>query len=122
MGLVKVTTPVPDYTGSVGGVHFAGGIGYADEALHESELAYFRARGYTVHADEAEVASAAEVESEPAAPDDEGEQPAPRPAGNASTDTWRTWAVDHGGMSADEAGALSRDQLVERFADEETQS
>jgi len=42
-----------------------------------------------------------------------------RPARNASTEVWRTWAVEHGGMSDDEAAALSRDQLVEQFESEE---
>jgi hypothetical protein len=119
MGLVKVTTPVPDYSGSVGGVHFAGGVGYADPDQHESELDYFRTRGYTVHDDDE---PAAEVEEPSDVDEVVVEQPEPRPAGNASTETWRTWAVDHGGMSAEEAGALSRDQLVERFAETETES
>lgn len=38
------------------------------------------------------------------------------PAGNASTDTWRSWATTHGGMSEDEANSLSRDELRDRFA------
>lgn len=117
MALVKVTTPVPDYSGSVGGVHFSGGVGYADPDTHAAELDYFRARGYGV---DEEPAAAVE---EPVDVDEvDGEVLEPRPAGNASTETWRTWAVDHGGMSAEEAGALSRDQLVERFAETETES
>lgn len=115
MALVKVTTPVPDYSGSVGGVHFSGGVGYADPAAHAAEIDYFRTRGYTVHDDQ--TAEVVEVAVEEVA-----DEPEPRPAGNASTETWRTWAVEHGGMSAEEAGALSRDQLVERFAETEIES
>jgi hypothetical protein len=113
MALVKVTTPVPDYSGSVGEVHFSGGVGYADPDKHQAELDYFRARGYGVDEE-----PATELEE----PSEVDEEPAPRPAGNASTEVWRTWAVDHGGMPAEEAGQLSRDQLVERFAETETES
>lgn len=46
-----------------------------------------------------------------------------RPAGNASLDTWRTYAVALGvigapdGLSYDEATAMTRDQLAAHFAD-----
>jgi hypothetical protein len=48
-----VTTPVPDYTGVVGGVHFANGAADVDEDTNASELAYFRAQGYGVEEIEA---------------------------------------------------------------------
>jgi hypothetical protein len=106
MGHVKVSTPVPGYTGSVGGVHFADGHALVDEDA--AEMTYFRTAGYLLE-------EHAEAES------DEGDAE-PMPARNASTEAWRTWAVDHGDMSADEAGELTRDQLVERFADSEENS
>lgn len=110
---VRVTTPVPGYSGSVGGVHFANGEAVADTEVHASEVAYFTARGYGVEDLDVE-ASAPDVEAEPEAE--------PQPARNASREAWRTWAVDHGGMSAEDAGALSRDELVARFAEEENGS
>ncbi|MES2211208.1 MAG: hypothetical protein V4515_13670 [Chloroflexota bacterium] len=112
MALVKVTTPVPDYSGSVGGVHFADGQALVDDEAHEAELGYFRRSGYTVE----DAATAAHLV------DDEPKESAPMPAKNGSTEAWRGWAVEHGGMSVDEADALTRDQLVERFADSEENS
>jgi hypothetical protein len=113
MALVKVSTPVPDYSGSVGGVHFANGQALVDDEAHAAEVGYFRRSGYTVE-DAAEAA--------PAVEDDPEEPPAPKPAKNATTEAWRGWAVEHGGMPVEEADALSRDQLVERFADFEENS
>lgn len=39
----------------------------------------------------------------------------PPPAANASTEDWRAWAVNHGGMPQDQAANLSRDQLSAHF-------
>ena len=114
-----VTTPVEGYTGKVGNVHFADGQALvADDA---AELAYFRSAGYLIEdADEAPAAPAASPVTEPS-----GDEPAALPKKSASTDTWRRFAVDHRGMSEDEASSLSRDELVARFApaadDEEDQ-
>lgn len=128
MAKVKVATPVPGYTGSVGGVHFANGEALVDEDTHAAELGYFRASGYFV-ADDAEAAEVPPVGVDEEAVDDaadsgdEADDDAVRtPAKNAKAATWRAWAVEHGGMSAEEAGALSRDQLVERFAEAEENS
>lgn len=111
MGQVKVSTPVPGYAGSVGGVHFSAGQALVDEDA--AEMTYFRTAGYLIE-------EPAEAEDEGDAGD--GDDAEPMPARNASTEAWRTWAAEHGGMSADEAGELTRDQLVERFADSEENS
>lgn len=106
MAQYLVTTPVPGFTGDVGSVHFADGVALIDDETDAAALAYCRAAGYTVEA--------------PADPEPEG---AEVPKKSASTEAWRTWAVEHGGMEADEAATLSRDQLVERFTStEETQA
>lgn len=110
--MLRVSTPVPDYSGSVGGVHFANGQALVDDEQHAAELDYFRRSGYVVEEAAADVVADVEAESDV----DDAE---PQPAKNASTETWRAWAVDHGGMSAEDAGALSRDELVARFADSE---
>lgn len=112
MAQYLVTTPVPGFTGDVGAVHFADGVALIDDETDAAALAYCRAAGYTVEAP-------ADPEPEPD-PEPEG---AEVPKKSASTETWRTWAVEHGGMEADEAATLSRDQLVERFTStEETQA
>jgi hypothetical protein len=122
--MLRVSTPVPGYSGSVGGVHFANGEAMVDGEVHAAEVDYFRRSGYVV--DEGPVADATAVDAEPEAGSDvdggDGDESEPQPAKNASTETWRTWAVDHGGMPADEAGALSRDELVARFAENEENS
>lgn len=114
MALVRVTTPVPDYSGSVGGVVFANGEALVDDEVYGAELGYFARSGYIVHENVEEVAA------DEAGGDDP--EPDPTPARNASTETWRAWAAEHGGMSAEDAGALSRDELVARFADSEENS
>lgn len=116
MGTVRVTTPVPDYSGSVGGVVFVKGEALVDEDAQE--MTYLRTAGYIIGEPDVDGSDESDVD------DDSGEEPEPMPARNASTDAWRTWAVEFGGMSAEEAGDLSRDALVERFApsDEEINS
>lgn len=112
MAKFLITTPVPGYQGSVGGVHFANGRAEVDEDANPAEMAYFRDRGYGIQ-DAAEAAAAAvEAGSE--------ESSAEMPKKSASTDVWRAWAVDHGGLTREEADALSRDELVELFTKEET--
>jgi len=106
MGQVKVTTPVPGYTGSVGGVHFVGGEALVDEEA--AEMTYLRNAGYHI--------------GEPDSPDVADVEPEPMPRKNASLEAWRNWAVNHGGMPAEEAGELSRDELVARFAEVEENS
>jgi hypothetical protein len=108
MGQFLVTTPVPGFTGDVGNVRFTDGVALIDDETDAAALAYCRSAGYTVE--------------DPAEPDAEPEpdaDPAEQPKKSASTEAWRTWAVEHGGMQADEAATLSRDQLVERFTSTE---
>ncbi len=128
MAILKITTPVPDYTGTCGAVTFEQGVGYADEDAHAAEIAYMRANGYTVEGDDSEQAptpaAATEPATEPAAESIAGPPAAAPPADdkmparNGSADAWRAYAIAHG-MDPDEAAELSRDQLVERFASKE---
>jgi hypothetical protein len=108
MAQFLVSTPVPGFTGDVGKVRFTDGVALIDDETDAAALAYCRAAGYTVE-DPAEPAAEPEPEADPAA----------QPKKSASTEAWRTWAVEHGGMEADEAATLSRDQLVERFTSTE---
>lgn len=123
MATLRVRTPVPDYSGSVGAVHFSGGQGLADTELHAAEIAYFHARGYVVEEfveePEDKPEPAAELEPEGDADEDVEDAPVPPPAKNAATAAWQTWAVEHGGLSEEDAAAMTRDQLVERFANSE---
>lgn len=108
----RVRTPVPDYTGTVGAVTFAQGVADVDESAG-AELAYFRARDYGV-----------EEIAEDAGPTDtdEGDSGPEMPKKSASTEAWRAYAVEVGEMTEDEAGQMSRDELVEYFTTEETPS
>lgn len=103
MATVKVSTPVPGYSGSVGGVAFAGGVAVVDEDAFAAEVGYFRRTGYT-------------VEDVVASPEPDGE-PGEMPKKSASTEAWRAYAVEHG-MPQEEADGLSRDQLVELYTKE----
>lgn len=129
-----ITTPVPGYNGKVGEVTFIDGKAKVDK--NARELAYFRAQGYSISsADDAVEAlldgddpeRAEEVEDlttqggtheddplvvKPVVKD--GDEVA-LPRKSASAQTWREFATQHGGMSLDEANALSRDELVDRF-------
>lgn len=118
--MYRVTTPHPGYTGLSVGVQFVDGVGLTAD---DNALRYFRAQGYGVEPVDA-TPPALEAATAPAGP----EVPDPPVAGeqprkSASTEMWRTWAVEYGGMPAAEAAELTRDQLVERFTTtEETQS
>lgn len=97
MTLHKITTPVAGFTGESVGVSFRDGVGHTD---NPAALAYFRSQGYGVEA------------PTPAA----GEQDeSALPKKSASAEAWRTYAVEHGDLLPDEAAAMTRDQLVERF-------
>lgn len=96
-----VRTPEAGYTGMVGRVGFGDGVAVVDESTNAAELTYFRNAGYHV---------------EPVEPAGEAaEAAALPPRRSASTQDWRAYAVSQG-MPAVDADALSRDQLVERFA------
>lgn len=100
----RITTPVPDYCGSVGAVTFDRGVAVADESA-AAELAYFRSRGYGVE----------ELADEPAEPELADEAGPEMPKKSASTEAWRDYAAATGEMTEDEAGQMSRDDLVEYF-------
>lgn len=102
MAVFRVSSPVPGYTDRVGAVDFVDGVALIDDETDAATLKYCRGAGYGVVevADEPLVDEVVEVE---------------QPKKSASTEVWRTWAVEHGGMSAEDAEELSRDQLVEWF-------
>lgn len=108
-----VATPAPGHTGQVGGVHFQDGVAEIDDTTHAAELAYMRGAGYDVR----------EVVAESSAPEDEPELSEPvesdaaKPKKTAAVGEWRVYATTQG-MSAEDADALTKNQLVERFADE----
>jgi hypothetical protein len=110
MARYRVSTPVPGANDKIGDVVFTDGVALVDEDADAAVLAYCRGAGYSV-----ELADEQTVEAEEPA----GEESAATPKKSASTEAWRAWAVEHGGMSAEEAETLSRDQLVERFTSTE---
>lgn len=107
-----VRTPAPGHTGNVGAVHFQDGVAEVNDETHAAELAYMHHAGYHIRpADEAET----EVDETAAA---EVDSAAAKPKKTAPVGDWRVYATTQG-LSAEEADALTKNQLVERFADEE---
>jgi hypothetical protein len=132
-----VRTPVPDWSGDVGHVHFEKGMAkVSDDA---AELAYFTSAGYIID-DFDEALEAAPQEDQPAIEDldvqggtnnPDAEAPVVKdvdgdgtdevlPRRNASAEEWRTFAENHG-LTKDEAAGMSRDELVEHFTKEDNQ-
>lgn len=132
-----VRTPVPGVNDTVGEVTFVDGIAkVADDA---TELAYFRSAGYGIDDFDEALEAAKDNDEDPAAADDledletqagnQEEDPLVLrdvdgdgvdevlPRRSASTDTWRQFAVDHGGMHEDDAKAMTRDELVAHFTE-----
>lgn len=129
-----IRTPVPDFTGEVGKVHFVGGVAkVADDA---QELGYFRSAGYQIDDFDDAVDAAVDDEEQADELDDleaqggtteedplvvkegeDGEQLV-LPRKSASTEVWRTFAVDKGGLSEEQAQGMTRDELVEHFTDD----
>lgn len=97
----KITAPVEHVIGTVAGVTFNDSVGETD---NPGAVAYFKRHGYKVE----------ELKTEPAPADDALDGPE-LPKKSATTEVWRAYAVEHGGMTADEAAAMSRDQLAARF-------
>lgn len=94
----SVTAPVKGYRGTVAGVNLVDGR-YVGE-LGPSALAYFLEAGYQV---DGEV---------------EGPDPVDPPAGNASADVWRAYAVEHRGATAEQVAGKSRDELRDLYRPE----
>lgn len=134
-----VRTPVPGVNDTVGQVTFVDGMAkVADDA---TELAYFRSAGYGIDDFDEALDAAKANEEDPAGADvlddldtqhgdqdsdplvvrdvnDDGvEEVLPRKS--ASTDTWRAFAVQHGGMHEDDAKAMTRDELVAHFTEDD---
>jgi hypothetical protein len=130
-----VRTPVPGVNETVGTVTFKDGAAkVADDA---AELAYFRSAGYQIDDFDEALDAAKANEDDPAGADDlegletqQGQQDGDPlivedvnddgveevlPRKSASTETWRQFAVDHGGMHEDDAKAMTRDELVAHF-------
>jgi hypothetical protein len=99
-----VRTPVAGYSGKVGAVMFVDGVARVDEDAQE--MHYFRSAGYGVEDVDGDQAAAEEVEG--------------LPRKSASTEAWRAFAVDNG-MSQEQASALSRDDLVAHFTQDDDQ-
>lgn len=133
-----VQTPVPDWTGDVGKIHFEKGRAkVADDA---QEMAYFRSAGYQID-DFDDALDAAPDELQPAIEDldvqggttaNEDAEPVEvrdvdndgteevLPRRNASAEEWRRFGTEHG-LSKDQVDAMSRDELVEHFTKEDDQ-
>ncbi|WP_320069609.1 hypothetical protein [Micromonospora sp. RTGN7] len=98
----KITTPVEGFNGIVAGVHFRDGQGQTDD---DGAVAYFRRHRYGVEP----------IDQPTVNPEASPEQPE-RPARGDSKAKWATYAVSpDGGMTADAAEALTRDQLAEKY-------
>jgi hypothetical protein len=109
MTVYKVSTPVPDHTGPVGGVDFVKGSALVDDVTHAAELGYFRGAGYVV---DEYVPPAPEP---PAEVGDDDDDPTTPPPGNASEDAWRAHCLAIG-ATEDQVAGLKRDQLKELAA------
>lgn len=130
-----VRTPVPGVNETVGRVTFVDGAAKVDDDA--SELAYFRSAGYQIDDFDDAVEAAKANEDDPAGADkleelgtQQGDQDSDPlvvrdvnddgvdevlPRKSASTETWRQFAVQHGGMHEDDAKAMTRDELVDHF-------
>lgn len=135
-----VRTPVPGVNDTVGQVTFVDGVAKVDD--NATELAYFRSAGYGIDDFDEALDAAKANEDDPAAADDldqlnaqsgnQDEDPLivrdvdgdgvdeVLPRRSASTDTWRAFAVDHG-MHEDDAKAMTRDELVAHFTEDDDQ-
>jgi hypothetical protein len=109
MARVEITTPEAGHTGRLGGITFADGRAVVDADAFPAEVAYCEARGYTVVAVEADDLAPADVDGDGVVDE--------LPKRSASTEAWRAFAVEHG-MTAEDAEAMTRDQLVEHYTKE----
>ena len=108
--MARVTTPVPGFSGTVAGVVFAGGAGETDDP---AALTYFARQGYRI--DAGEPTEPPTVTEPPAQPPTVPPAPdADQPAGNASTEEWRAYAVAKG-LDAERVDTMTRDQIRDLF-------
>lgn len=129
MSRFLVQTPEPDHTGLVGNVYFQGGVAEVDDVVHAAELGYMRAAGYHIQAVGSagadEMIEAAGLAVDEPAPDEPiagatGPEVV-KPKKAAAVGDWRAYAQSQG-MSAEDADAMTKNQLVERFADSEEEN
>lgn len=104
--MYRVTTPVVGFSGMSAGVNFTDGVAEVDDG---PALRYFRSAGYGIEAIGIEA-----IDEEAT-----GSDPAEMPKKSASTEAWRNWAHEHGGMDREEADSYSRDELVAHFTTED---
>lgn len=94
----KITSPIEGFTGrSVFGpvtLSFADGVAETDEKLSDGLKDYLKGRGYKVGRGTAKEPEAAKA-----------------PQKNDSTEAWRAWATTQG-MTAEQAAALGRDEII----------
>lgn len=125
--MYRVMTPEAGFNGESCGVTFVNGV--AEAVPDGPALRYFRNAGYGVEPLDAPEGGADEAPPE-LAPDEvppvgssangEGADNGPvKPAGNASTEAWREYAVLKG-VPAEEAEAMSRDQIKAKFNENES--
>lgn len=97
-----IQTPVTNYTGDLGSVHFHSGRAEVDE-LPDWLRIYCADQGYSITDQQPDDAGGV--------PDDDGDPVTP-PPGNASAEAWRDHVLALG-ATADQVDGLSRDQLRE---------
>lgn len=100
----RISTPVPDHTGEIGGCVFVRGAYEGDVA--DGPLMYFRAQGYTVE-------DLADLEAAAAEVGDDDANPATTPPRNANTAAWREHVLTLPGVDESQIENLGRDQLIE---------
>ncbi|MCW2900307.1 MAG: hypothetical protein JWO67_2572 [Streptosporangiaceae bacterium] len=127
----RITTPEPGWTGQIGTVNFADGAAECEADADAAALYYFRQAGYGVEevAEPSPAERIAALRAELAAL--EAQEPdvivdvngdgvsETLPKKSASADAWRAFAVKYG-MSQEEADGLSRDDLIARYAKEDS--
>lgn len=107
MARLEIATPEAGFTGALGGITFVNGSTTVDSDRFPAEVAYCTARGYTI----------TNLDELPPADVDGDGLVDELPKRSATTEAWRQFAVEHG-MSAEEADAMTRDQLVEHYTKE----
>lgn len=132
--MMRITTPVEGFTGTVVDVVFTDGVG---ETTDPGALAYFRRHGYKVEAAEKSSKGKKEPKSKDSTPQGEetethdGQNPNPDssegtddqdddatvtvPGGNAAKQAWYDYALATG-VSEDDLDGLGRDEIRELVA------